>query len=62
MKPVDLKSNTHIKFMKENNNKDPNFKPGDHIRRSRYKNLFAKSCTPNSVIEKLKNSSTGICY
>ena len=41
MNPVDVKDNMHIDFGKENNNKDPKFQVGDHIRISKYKNIFA---------------------
>ena len=42
MKPVDVKDNTYIDFEKEINDKDPKFKIGDHVRTSKYKNIFAK--------------------
>ena len=42
MKPVDVMDNTYIDFKKEINNKDPKFKVGDHVRISKYKNIFAK--------------------
>ena len=45
MKLVDVKSNTHIDFNKENNKEDPKFEVGDHVRTSKYKNIFAKSYT-----------------
>ena len=64
MKPVDVKDDTYIVSMelhssKEVNNKNPKFKVGDHVRFSKYKNIFAKGYTPNLseeafVIEKLK--------
>ena len=47
MKPVDVKDNTYIDFKKEVNDKDPKFKVGDHVRISKYKNIFAKGCSPN---------------
>ena len=47
MKPVDVKGNTYIDIEKEVNDKDPKFKVGDHVRISRYKNIFAKGYTPN---------------
>ena len=61
MKPVDVKDNTYIDFKKEVNDKDPKFKVGDHVRISKYKNIFAKGYTPNwseevFVIEKVKNT------
>ena len=42
MKPADVKDNTYINADKEINNKDPKFKVGDHVRVSKYKNIFAK--------------------
>ena len=47
MKPVDVKDNTYIDFEKEVNDKDPKFKVGDHVRISKYKNIFAKGHTPS---------------
>ena len=47
MKPVDVKDNTCIDFKKEVNDKDPKFKVGDHVRISKYINIFAKGYTPN---------------
>ena len=42
MESVDVKDNTYIDFSKEVNNKDPKFKVDDHVRISKYKNIFAK--------------------
>ena len=61
MKPVDVKDNTYIDFKKEVNDKDPKFKVGDHVRVSKYKNIFAKRYAPNwseevFVIKKVKNT------
>ena len=42
MKPVDVKDDTYIGFKKDVNDKDPKFKVGDHVRISKYKNIFAK--------------------
>ena len=52
VKPVDVKDNTYIDSMelhssKDVNDKDPKFKFGDHIRISKYKNIFAEGYTPN---------------
>ena len=49
MKPIDVKDNTHINADKEINNKDPKFKVGDHVRISKYKNIFAKGYMPIGV-------------
>ena len=61
MKPIDVKDNTYINTDKETNDKDPKFKVGDHVRISKYKNIFAKGYTPNwseeiFVIKKVKNT------
>ena len=47
MKPIDVKSNTYIDSSREINSKDPKFKVGDNVRISKYKNVFAKGCTPS---------------
>ena len=47
MKPIDAKDNTYINIDKEVNDKDPKFKFGDHVRISKYKNLFAIGYTRN---------------
>ena len=45
----------------QSNEKDPKFKVGDHVRISKYKNIFAKGCAPNwneeiFVVKKIKNT------
>ena len=47
MKPIEVKDNTYIGSIKEVNDKDPKFKVGDHVRISKYKNIFGKGYTPN---------------
>ena len=47
VKPVDVKDNTYIDFCKEVPLKDPKFKVGDHVRISKYKNIFAVGYTPS---------------
>ena len=61
MKPFDVKDNTYIDSIKEVNDKDPKFKVGDHVRISKYKNIFAKGYIENwseeaFVIKKIKNT------
>ena len=60
MKRVDVKDNTHIDSTELHSNKDPKFKVGDHVRISKYKNIFAKGCTPNwsEEIFVIKNDSS----
>ena len=68
MKPVDVKDNTYINFKEEVNDKNPKFKVGDHVRISKYKNIFAKGYMPNCseeifIIKKIKKYCTmDICY
>ena len=45
MKPVDVKDNTYIDFKKDVNDKDPKFKVGNHVRISKYNNIFTKGYT-----------------
>ena len=64
MKPADVKNNTYIDSNKELHDKYPKFKVGDHVRISKYKNIFAKGYTPNwseevFVIKKLKTQFHG---
>ena len=61
MKPVDVKPSMYIDFNKENNKASSNFKIGDTVRISKYKNIFAKGYVPNwseevFVIKKVKNT------
>ena len=61
MKPIEVKDNTYIDSIKEVNDKDSKFKVGDHVRISKYKNIFAKGYTPNwseevFVIKEVKNT------
>ena len=61
MRPINVKDNTYIDFGKDVNDNEPKFKVGDHVRTSKYKNLFAKGYTPNwsgevLVIKEIKNT------
>ena len=61
MKPVDVGNDSFAEYNEEFNEKDPKFKEGDHIRISRYKNIFAKGYAPNwseeiFVVKKIKNT------
>ena len=66
MKPVDVKDNTYIDFKKEINDKNRKSKVGDHVRISKYNNIFTKGYMPNwseeiSVIKKIKNTLPWTC-
>ena len=61
MKPIDVTSDSFAEYNEDSNNKNLKFKIGDHVRISKYKNIFAKGYTPNwsdkiFVINKLKNT------
>ena len=61
MKPFDVKDNIYFNFKKEVNDKNPEFKVGDHVRISKYKNIFAKRYIPNwseevFVAKKVRNT------
>ena len=42
MKPVDVKDDFFAEYNVKSNEKYPQFKIGDHVRTSKYKNIFAK--------------------
>ena len=61
MKPVDVKDNKYIELLKEGHEKDRKSKVGDHVRISKYKNIFGKEYTPNwseevFLIKEVKNA------
>ena len=67
IKPVDVKDNTYFDFKKEINDKDPIFKVGDHVRISKYKDIFAKGYMPNwseefFIVSKIKNTNPWIYF
>ena len=61
MKPIDIKDNTYVNFKKEVNDKDSKFKVEDHVRISKYKNIFEKGYTTNwheevFIVIKIRNT------
>ena len=59
-KPIDVKSNCYAEYNVDSTDKDHKFQEGDHVRISKYKNIFAKGYAPNwseevFVISKIKN-------
>ena len=65
MKPIDFKSDSYGEYV-DSNEKDSN-EVGDHVRISKYKNIFAKVYTPNwseeiFIISKTKNAVPWTCY
>ena len=67
MEPINVTDDSFVEYNEESNKKDPRFKVADHVRISKYKNIFAKGYSPNwyeevFVINKNKNSSLDLCY
>ena len=61
MKPIDVTSDSYAEYNEDSNKKDPKFKVGDHVRISKYKNIFAKVYPTNwseevVVVSKIKNT------
>ena len=61
MKPLDVGDDSFAEYNEESNKKDPKFKVGDHVRISKFKNVFAKGYTPiwNEeifIVKKIKNT------
>ena len=47
MKPIDVTDDSYAEYSEDFNKKGPNFKVNDHVRISKYKNIFAKGYVPN---------------
>ena len=61
IKPTDVTSDYYAEYNEDSNVTKPKFKVGDHVRISKYKNIFAKRYTQNwseevFVVSKIKNT------
>ena len=61
IKPFDVKDDSFAQCNEDFNKKDPKFKVGDHVRISKYKNIFDKGYVPNwseevFIVNKIKNT------
>ena len=61
MRPIDVTDDSYAECNENFNKKDLKFKVGDHVRISKYKNIFARGYIPNwleeiFVISKIKNA------
>ena len=59
--PLQTSAYNFTEYVEESNIKDPKFKIGDHVRISKYKNIFANGYTPNwseeiFIVNKVKNT------
>ena len=64
MKPINVTGDSYAEYNEDFDKKDPKFKVGDHVRISKYKNIFGKGDTPNwseeiFAISKIKNKFLG---
>ena len=59
MKPIDVWDDSFAEYNEDFNKEGPKFNVGDHVRISRYKNIFAKGYVPNwsevFIVNKIKN-------
>ena len=60
-KPIDVTLDSYAEYNEDFKKKDPKFKIDDHVRISKYKNIFAKGYAPNwsekvFVVSKIKNT------
>ena len=61
MKPIDVTSESYAEYNEESNVTKPKFKVGDHVRISKYKNIFTKRYTQNwleevFIVSKIKDT------
>ena len=61
MKPINVTSDSYAEYNEDSNVTKPKFKVSDHVRISKYKNLFAEEYTQNwsekvFVVSKVKNT------
>ena len=61
MKPIDVGDDSFAEYNEESNEKDPKYKVDDHVRISKYKNIFSKGYAPNwseeiFYVKKIKNT------
>ena len=60
MKPIEVRDDSHAEYNEDSNKRNPKFKVSNHVRISKYKNIFAKGHVLNwseeiFVINKIKN-------
>ena len=61
MKPIEVTSDSFAEWNEKSNKKSPKFKVNDHVRISKYKNIFAKGYVPNwseevFIVNEIKNT------
>ena len=61
MKPIEVTNDSYAEYNEDSNKRNPKFKFGDHVRISKYKNIFAKGYVLNwsedvFIVNKIKNT------
>ena len=61
IKPINVTSDSYAEYNEDSNKRNPKFKVGDHVRISKYKNIFAKGYVPNwseevFIVNEIKNT------
>ena len=61
IKPIDVTNDSYAEYNEDLNQKGPKFKVNDHVRISKYKNIFAKGYVPNwseevFIVNEIKNT------
>ena len=61
IKPLDVTNDSYAEYNEDFNKKGPKFKVNDHVRISKYKNIFAKGYVPNwseevFIVTEIKNT------
>ena len=61
MELIDVTGDSYVEYNEESNKKNPKFKVNDHVRISKYKNIFAKGYVPNwseevFIVNDIKNT------
>ena len=61
MKPIDVTNYSYVEYNEDSNKKGPKFNVNDHVRISKYENIFAKGYVPNwseevFIVNEIKNT------
>ena len=62
MKPMDVQPSTYSEYVIERNEKNSKFKIVDHVRISRYKNIFAKRFRVGKVVKRKSNRPASLSH
>ena len=65
MKPIDVTNDSYAEYSEDSNKKGPKYKVNDHVRISKYKNIFAEGYVLNwseevFIVNEIKNTVLGL--